>query len=329
LTLLALLALPAVAASFLPRPPTPRVNGSFSTRIDPARPYVSLQWDASEIAGAVAIDYEISARPFADRNPEELSQEPLRQGHLLGASGIERINLEGLGEGQYYLRYQAVSVSGRPVSLASDPVRLVVVGGVSLPPRSTAPSTPVPSSPPGPSPAGPSPGTLDPPRASLALGQSLTFHADPALGSPLSWRVRGGDPYGTVDGSGTYRAPAEMPGGPSALSGVTAVEAVYADGTVAVGEILLTRPRRLFLIEAQGPASVRPGGTVQLRARLEGWPAGPVQWRVVGEGAGSVDSGGLYHAPARLDRARRIEVRARLPQCPEAGEASTWVEVVP
>lgn len=231
------------AAGGLPeKPPSPTLNGGLLTvRVDPARPEVHLDWNATSVEGAAAIDYEVSRGEFPDRNPPRLSEKPLREGTFRGASGWGRLDLQGLPEGEYFVRYLAVDARGRAVSLASDPVRFVIIGRgpTSLtptpPPRS---GTPPVAPPPPPRPVVPA---LTPPGATVPLGGTARFEAPG--GAATAWRVVEGPAAGTVDSNGVYTAPATLPGGDRALTGVATVEATLPDGRTACGHVTLVRPR--------------------------------------------------------------------------------------
>ncbi len=233
------------------KPPAPTLDGGLLTvRVDPAHPDLHLDWDVSGVVGAVGIHYEASLGPFADRNPWELSAKSLLNGHFSGVSGSEALDLRGLPEGEYFVRYLAVDRRGRPVSLASDPVRFVVIAGGDSQPGSPGRPSSYPADPrlPATPRSFPSPQTpaqsamhlsLEPGKATVALGDTVQFRA-PAAGA--TWRVVEGSQAGTVE-AGLYRAPAELPGGPRALTGAATVEARLPDGRVAVARVLLLRPR--------------------------------------------------------------------------------------
>lgn len=252
---LLLLALLALGAGGLPgKPPAPTLEGGLLTvRVDPERPEVHLDWNVSALEEAAGIDYEVSRGAFPDRNPRELSDRPLREGHFRGRSGWGLLDLRGLPEGEYFVRYLAVDARGRPVSLASDPARFVIIGrGPALGPAAVPGPVPAPApartTPAVPSPPAPgttpatSPGvgpSLEPASATVPLGGTCQLQAP---GPVTSWRVVEGPGAGTVE-AGLYRAPSELPGGPRALTGSATVEARLADGRVGTARILLVRPR--------------------------------------------------------------------------------------
>lgn len=236
---LVLLLLLTGAGGLPDKPPGPTLNGGLLTvRVDPARPEVHLDWNATSIEGAAAIDYEVSRGEFPDRNPPKLSEKPLREGTFRGASGWGRLDLQGLPEGEYFVRYLAIDARGRAVSLASDPVRFVIIGRgpttAPAPPRTSAPSAPTP-------PQRPVVLTLTPPGATVPLGGTARFEAPG--GEATAWRVVEGPSAGTVDANGLYTAPAALPGGERALTGVATVEATLPDGRTACGHVTLVRPR--------------------------------------------------------------------------------------
>lgn len=259
---LVLLLLLTGAGGLPAKPPSPTLNGGLLTvRVDPARPEVHLDWNVTSVEGASAIDYEISQGPFRDRNPASLTEKPLREGHFPGASGWGRLDLQGLGEGEYFVRYLAVDPRGRAVSLASDPVRFVIigrgpnpaptVGTKSLPGVGSSGGRPasVPAAP-GASGGAASGGAstsvpalaLDPAAATVPLGGTARFQA-PGGAAVSSWRVVEGPTSGAVDAAGVYTAPATLPGGEWALTGVATVEATLADGRAASARVTLVRPR--------------------------------------------------------------------------------------
>lgn len=237
---LVLLLLLTGAGGLPEKPPSPTLNGGLLTvRVDPARPEVHLDWNATSVEGAAAIDYEVSRGEFPDRNPPKLSEKPLREGTFRGASGWGRLDLQGLPEGEYFVRYLAVDARGRAVSLASDPVRFVIIGrGPTTTPAPSRTAAPPPA--PGPAPR-PVTLSLSPPGLTVPLGGTARFQ--PPGGAATAWRVLQGPAAGTVDATGLYTAPATLPGGERALTGVATVEATLPDGRTACGHVTLVRPR--------------------------------------------------------------------------------------
>ncbi|MEW6284154.1 MAG: hypothetical protein AB1758_36405, partial [Candidatus Eremiobacterota bacterium] len=179
--LLVLLLATALLAQLLPTTPTPRINGLLTTRVDPKKPEALLEWNARDIPGATGMDWEVSLGPFPDRNPEKLTEKPLKEGHMRTSSGAERIDLSGLKDGEYFLRCQAVNAHGKPVALASDPVRLMVISGLD---RATRTGTELP----------PRAGVLKlvPEKLTLPLGQVQKFWVPEGSPQATGWTVDGG-----------------------------------------------------------------------------------------------------------------------------------------
>ncbi|MCE7874711.1 hypothetical protein DYH09_30680 [bacterium CPR1] len=296
-----------------PVPPGPRVNGVLTTRVDPADPTVTLDWDVGDIAEVTGIDWEILDRPFSDVHPITLTDEPLRQGSFEGKSGHGPIDLKGLPDGTFYIRY--IGKKGkREVTLASEAARFVIIAG-----HRAGPSTggPGPSGRPtgGPvSPAGPGPGATGPPlrlvpdSINLPVNSVQKFWLPPELKgvTALSWEVDGGP--GEVDPTGVYRAPAVVPGG--GLTAPVKLVARLSDGRTATADIMLLCPVRFLGVEPSG--SIKAGKTLQFRGMAEGITTSVPTWTLV-SGPGQLKENGVYTAPRQVDSPQRLRVRINWP----------------
>jgi hypothetical protein len=323
LLLLLAVALP-VLSQMPPVPPGPRVNGVLTTRVDPADPTVTLDWDVGDSAEVTGIDWEILDRPFSDVHPITLTDEPLRQGSFKGKSGHGPIDVKGLPEGTYYIRY--IGKKGkREVTLASEAARFVIIAG-----HRAGPSTggPGPSSAPTGGPVGPSgtaapgpPLRLVPDSINLPVNSVQKFWLPPELKgvTALSWEVDGG--LGEVDPTGVYRAPAFVPGG--GLTAPVKLVARLSDGRQATADIMLLRPVRFLGVEPSG--SIKAGRTVQFRGMAEGITTSVPTWTLV-SGPGQLKENGVYIAPKQVDSPQRLRVRITWPGVCKPTEVELTVE---
>lgn len=299
------LALPAIS-QMPPVPPGPRVNGVLTTRVDPANPTVMLDWDAGDLTEVTGIDWEILDRPFSDVHPITLTDEPLRKGSFKGKSGHGPIDVQGMPEGTYYIRY--IGKKGkREVTLASEAARFVIIAG-----HRAGPGTggPVPS---GGQAGGPPVASgpslrLVPDSINLPVNAIQKFWLPPELKgvTALSWEVDGG--LGEVDQTGVYRAPSVVPGG--GLTAPVKLVARLSDGRTATADIMVLRPVRFLGVEPSG--SIKAGKTVQFRGMAEGLTTSVPTWTLV-SGPGQLKENGVYTAPRQVDSPQRLRVRINWP----------------
>lgn len=295
-------------------PDGPRVNGVLTTRIDPARPTVTFSWNTGDLPRVNGIRWEIKSGPYSDVHPVTLSDEPLREGKFAGSRGSGEIDLAGLPDGEYYIRY--IGMDGkREATLASEAARFIIVAGNSgLPSGPSGPVGPI-----GPAPSGP-PVTLVPDSINLPLRAVQKFWA-PQGTSAVSWRVDGS---GEIDQSGVYRAPEIIQGG--GLTEPVKVVATLSDGRLAMADIMLIRPARFLGVEPSG-GEIKAGKSVQFHGQADGMTSSVPTFELV-SGPGQITSGGLYRAPQRLESPQTIRVRMTWPGVAK-GPVEVQMTVVP
>jgi hypothetical protein len=301
LAVLILLVLPALAQ--MPGvPPGPRVNGVLTTRIDPAQPRLTLSWDAGELPRVSGICWEIKLGPFGgEPHPITLSDEPLREGKFQGARGHGVIDVAGLADGEYYVRY--IGMDGkRECTLASEAARFVIIAGNSPNLTRTGPtSTSTPTS------TGPvvnaATQRLVPDSINLPLGSVQKFWP-PEGATAVSWKVEGG---GEIDQNGVYRPPQAIQG----LTLPVRVIATLSDGKLAVADVMLLRPARFLGVEPSG-IELKAGKQVQFRGQADGMTHSIPTWELVA-GPGQLQPSGLYKAPEKLDAPAVVRVRMTWP----------------
>ncbi len=321
LLLLLALALPVIS-QMPPVPPAPRVNGVLTTRVDPANPTVMLDWDVGDSAEVTGIDWEIKDAPFSDLHPITLTDEPLRKGSFTGRSGHGPIDVKGLPEGTYYIRY--IGKKGkREVTLASEAARFVIIAGHAGGPSTGGPSTGGPSTgrpSTGPVAVGPSL-RLVPDSINLPVNAVQKFWLPPELKgvTAISWEVDGG--LGEVDPTGVYRAPAFVPGG--GLTAPVKLVARLSDGRQATADIMLLRAVRFLGVEPSG--SIKAGKTVQFRGMAEGITTSVPTWTLI-SGPGQLKENGVYTAPKQVDSPQRLRVRINWPGVCKPTEVELTVE---
>lgn len=298
LAALLLLLLPALGQ--MPGIPAgPRVNGVLTTRVDPARPIVQFSWDAGELPKVKAIEWEIKLGPFGgDIHPITLSDDPLRQGKLTGARGNAEIDLKGLADGEYYIRY--IGTDGkRAVTLASEAARFVIIAGNKSTSTPTGP-TGMPTTP-----TTAASARLVPDSITMPLNSVQKFWS-PEGSTAVSWRVDG---PGEVDQTGVYRAPQVIAGG--GLTMPVKIFATLSDGRTAMADVMLIRPARFLGVQPDG-GEVKAGKQVQFHGQADGMTSSIPTWELIA-GPGQLLPSGLYKAPARVDSPQTVRVRMTWP----------------
>ncbi len=299
---LALLLLMLPAPGQMPEiPPGPRVNGVLTTRVDPAHPTVTLTWTVGDIKGVNGIRWEIKLGPFGgEPHPVTLSDEPLREGRFSGAHGTGEVDLKGLPDGEYYIRF--IGMDGtRVVTLASEAARFVIIAGNSGPVSTPGPGSVVSG---GAVVTGPTL-RLVPDSINMPLKQVQKFWA-PEGTTAVSWSVDGA---GAIDQAGVYRSPEFIEGG--GLTAPVKVVATLSNGRVAVADVMLIRPARFLGVEPSG-GEIKAGKSVQFHGQADGMTSSIPIFELVA-GPGTLTSGGLYKAPQKLESPQTLRVRMTWP----------------
>lgn len=174
---------------------------------------------------------------------------------------------------------------------------------------------------------------VTPSNASVALGAQQSFSATVINGSSQSvtWGVNGGFVNGSIDANGLYTAPGIMPA--SATVTVTATSTLATSPGTAT--VTLTGPAvavtvspataSLFADEAGNtwPASATQQ---QFSATVNNGSSQTVTWAVNGGSAnGTIDSTGLYTAPAIVPSPAAVTVTATSTQAPTPGSATVTI----
>jgi hypothetical protein len=150
----------------------------------------------------------------------------------------------------------------------------------------TAPS----NSPPPPPPPPAATVTVTPATATAYRGETVQFSAQVSGQSDktVTWSVPSG--FGSIDSTGLYTASSDFDGSFFVSATSNAVPSVS-------GTALVTLPLITFVIVPDG-VIVKPGASGTFSATLEGLASAGVSWAVQGTGAGSINSSGVYTAPA-------------------------------
>jgi hypothetical protein len=129
-----------------------------------------------------------------------------------------------------------------------------------------------------------------PSTARVTTGASAVFTASVSgtTNGRVSWTVDAGG--GTIDPSGVYTAPA--------VPGEHRVRATSEADSNAFGEAVVTVRAQVRVSVSPTPWAVDACQTVQLTATVQNATNQAVSWRIQETGGGSVDTNGLYLAPA-------------------------------
>ena len=148
-----------------------------------------------------------------------------------------------------------------------------------------------PYTPPNSAPPPPAIVTVTPATAIAYRGDTVQFSAQVSGPSDktVTWSVPSG--FGSIDGTGLYTASSDASGPFSVTAASNAVPS-------ASGAALVTLPIIAFLIAPDDTVIVKPNASITFSATLEGLASAGVSWAVQGTGAGSVNSSGMYTAPA-------------------------------
>ncbi len=137
--------------------------------------------------------------------------------------------------------------------------------------------------------------SIDPTSATLDPGATQRFTAT-VIGMPdtsVDWSVAEGDAGGSVDGHGTYSAPAAA----GTYHVVAASHAVPS--LTASAEVTVRPPKAVRVAIEPTSADVAAGGSVQFAATVSGTTDARVTWSVrEGATGGTVDAKGAYVAPS-------------------------------
>jgi hypothetical protein len=145
---------------------------------------------------------------------------------------------------------------------------------------------------------------VTPGTAQVQTGQTKQFTAT-VLGSSntaVTWSVVGGDANGTISTAGLYTAPATVPS-PATVT----VKAVSQADTTRSGTatVTVTGPPAVSVTVSPKTATVLLGGSKQFTAVVANSDSSDVTWTLsstscTGAACGTIDSTGLYTAPASL-----------------------------
>lgn len=177
------------------------------------------------------------------------------------------------------------SVRRRALSLlfATHLAAVLALTGCGSQPSYTPPNNPPPPPP-------PATVTVTPPTATAYRGDTVQFSAQVSGSSDktVTWSVPSG--LGSIDSTGLYTASSEADGSFFVTATSNAVPS-------ASGTALVTLPVITFLIAPYG-VIVKPGANTNFNATLEGLASASFTWAVQETGAGSINSSGVYTAPA-------------------------------
>jgi hypothetical protein len=159
---------------------------------------------------------------------------------------------------------------------------------------------------------------IQPKSAEISAGAQQQFSAT-VIGSTntsVQWSVSGagcsGAACGTISSAGLYTAPASLPNPPSVFVKATAVSDPSAS---ALATITLLAASSVTL--SPSSAQLQPGAQLQFTATVKGSSNPLVVWSISGSGCsgstcGSINSSGLYTAPANAPNPPIVAVTATL-----------------
>jgi acyl-CoA hydrolase len=135
--------------------------------------------------------------------------------------------------------------------------------------------------------------TITPPSASVQVGKTLTFQATVtnASNKTVQWTLQEAS-GGTIDSSGVYTAPAT-----AGTFHVIATSAADMTASATAAVTVTSAPVVNVTISPLAP-SILAGNTGQFNASASGGASAAVTYSVTESGGGSIDSAGLYTAPA-------------------------------
>jgi hypothetical protein len=156
--------------------------------------------------------------------------------------------------------------------------------------------------------------TVSPTSAKLTEGQTEQFSASVtgATDTSVSWSVSGtgcaGSSCGTVSSTGLYTAPSSVPASVQVIATSLADLAVSASATVTIIPPVVVTISPTSAIDAVGTQQ-------QFQATVSGSSNKGITWKVSGSGCsgsscGSINSSGLYTAPASLPSPAAVTVTA-------------------
>lgn len=175
--------------------------------------------------------------------------------------------------------------------------------------------------------------SISPQSASVLLGNAQTFTATVTntMNPAVTWSVNGvpggSSSTGTVNNSGTYTAPADLPS--ATVLQVTATS-VADSSKSATAQITVTSDVAIAITPPA--ASVELGATLPFRAAIttNGHPDASVRWSLSGAvcpaACGSVDLNGNYTAPAVLPSPTTVTLTAQSAADPSK-QASTTITI--
>jgi len=161
--------------------------------------------------------------------------------------------------------------------------------------------------------------TVSPSSASVQVSTTKQFSAtvNNSSNQSVTWTVTGG---GTINSGGLYTAPASVPSGAVTVQG-TSVASPTATGSASV--TVTNPPPPVTVAVSPASASVQVSTTKQFTATVNNSGNQSVVWSVTG--GGSIDSSGLYTAPASVPPGA-VTVQATSVASPTAtGSASVTV----
>jgi len=176
--------------------------------------------------------------------------------------------------------------------------------------------------------------SLSPNTAQVAVNaqQQFTATVTGSANTAVTWKVSGsgcvGSSCGTISSTGLYSAPSTVP--IVSLAAVTATS--VADPTKsASASVVIQSTTSISVSVTPNPAQVSAGGQQQFSATVTGASSTAVTWSVSGVGCtgaacGSINSAGLYTAPATAPNPATVTVKATSVAVPaQSGTASVSI----
>jgi hypothetical protein len=169
--------------------------------------------------------------------------------------------------------------------------------------------------------------------ATVNAGQTsqctATVQGTGSFNSAVTWSVQGSG-KGSINSSGLYSAPATVAASTQVTIVATSIQDSTKSGTAAV--TVNPAPSITGVSVSCTPATVNAGQTSQCTATVQGTGSfnSAVTWSVQGSGKGSINSSGLYSAPATVAVSTQVTIVATsIQDSTKSGTAAVTVNPAP
>jgi RHS repeat-associated protein len=165
---------------------------------------------------------------------------------------------------------------------------------------------------------------VNPPSATLYSSQSEQFTATPVSGCtvPVTWTISPSG-TGTIDSTGFYTAPAGI-----TMQQTVTISAISQVDSTTLGSATITLKPTVVVSVSPATASLYGGQTQQLTATVANSSNMAVTWTVNPVGMGTINTAGLYTAPATVTAQQTVSITATS-QADSTQSASATVTLLP